>query len=460
VSHPSQLGKYQITAVLGEGAMGVVYKAFDPDIRRDVALKTIRRQLADGSDFAASIAARFRKEAQAAGRLSHPGIVGVYDYGEDQQVAYIAMEFVEGQSIAHHITNQVRFTDTDIPGLMSQLLDAVDHAHGQGVWHRDIKPANVILSAGARLKLADFGIARIDAGGLTQTHMMIGTPSYMAPEQFLGATIDARVDIYSAGVLLYVLLTGQPPFTGAPESLMYRVVHEPPKPPSQIGAAQRPRFYDALIAKALAKDPAARFASARAFKQALVAAVGQPIDDTAWDATIVRAPRRPVPAHPDRAAWQTSPSGASVHAWDPTVLDQAQGMLAHYVGPLATLLVRRAARECDTPAALYAKLAEQLTDPLARRAFLERLAPGAQTTGSGGGSSSGGIAIAPPLQLSQTLLDCGQRLLAAHVGPIAKILVKKAAAQTRDRAAFVARLAEAAPAAARARLIAELERLP
>jgi serine/threonine-protein kinase len=180
VKHPSHLGKYEISAVLGEGAMGVVYKAFDPDIRRAVALKTIRRELTDGSDFAASIAARFRNEAQAAGRLAHPGIVGVYEYGEDQEVAYIAMEFVEGKSIAHYIAIQVRFTDSDIPGLMSQLLDAIDHAHGQGVWHRDIKPANVILSPGARLKVADFGIARIDAGGLTQTQLMIGTPSYMA----------------------------------------------------------------------------------------------------------------------------------------------------------------------------------------------------------------------------------------------------------------------------------------
>jgi serine/threonine-protein kinase len=148
VSHPTHLGKYQIAGVLGEGAMGVVYKGYDPDIRRSVALKTIRRQLVDGSDVAASIAARFRNEAQAAGRLSHPGIVGVFEYGEDQQVAYIAMEYVEGQSLARYLASQVRFTDDDIPGLMSQLLEALEHAHGQGVWHRDIKPANVILSRG------------------------------------------------------------------------------------------------------------------------------------------------------------------------------------------------------------------------------------------------------------------------------------------------------------------------
>jgi serine/threonine-protein kinase len=457
VNHPTRLGKYQIKAVLGEGAMGVVYKGFDPDIKRDVALKTIRRQLTDGSDFAASIAARFRNEAQAAGRLAHPGIVGVYEYGEDQQVAYIAMEYVEGQSIAHYIAKQVRFTDTDLPGLMSQLLDALDHAHGQGVWHRDIKPANVILSPGGRLKLADFGIARIDAGGLTQTHMMIGTPSYMAPEQFLGTAVDARVDIYSAGVLLYVLLTGQPPFTGPPESLMYKVVNEPPKPPSQVAAEPRPRFYDNLVAMALAKDPVSRFASARAFKQAIVAAVGQPIDETSWDATIVRSALRAAPAAAaDRVGGAASPSAASARAWDQTVLAEARSLLARHVGPLATVLVRRAASECETPSALYAKLAEQLTDPSARQAFLGQLTRVAQTTGSGSGTT----AAAPTLQLSEALQERAQRLVTAHIGPIAKILVRKAAAQSRDRVAFVARLVEAVPEAARAKLIAELERVP
>ncbi|MEO7246040.1 MAG: serine/threonine-protein kinase, partial [Rubrivivax sp.] len=298
MSHPTHLGKYQIAGVLGEGAMGVVYKGYDPDIRRAVALKTIRRQLVDGSDVAASIAARFRNEAQAAGRLNHAGIVSVYEYGEDQQVAYIAMEYVEGQSLARYLSSAVRFTDDDIPGLMSQLLDALDHAHGQGVWHRDIKPANVILSRGGRLKVADFGIARIDAGGLTQTHTMIGTPSYMAPEQFIGGVIDARVDIYAAGVLLYVLLTGQPPFTGPTESLMYRVVNEPARAPSQIDGVTRPRWYDAIVATALAKDPAARFADAAAFKQALVSGIGHAFDATTWEKTLILQAPAPAAAPP------------------------------------------------------------------------------------------------------------------------------------------------------------------
>ncbi len=301
MSRPSHLGKYEITELLGEGAMGVVYKGFDPDIRRPVALKTIRRQLTDGSDFAATIAARFRNEAQAAGRLAHPGIVGVYEYGEDGEVAYIAMEFVEGRSVASYLSSQVRFTDEDIPGLMTQLLDALGHAHAQGVCHRDIKPANVILSRGGTLKIADFGIARLDDGGLTRASTMIGTPAYMAPEQFVGNTVDARADLYSAGVLLYVLLAGRPPFTGAAESLMYKVVHEMPVPPSQIDGVLRPPFYDAIIATALAKSPDDRYPSAGAFKQALIRAIGQPIDPAAWEKTIVRAPA-PAPACPARRA--------------------------------------------------------------------------------------------------------------------------------------------------------------
>ena len=457
MSPPKRLGKYEVTEVLGEGAMGVVYKGFDPDIRRVVALKTIRRQLTDGSDFAESIAARFRNEAQAAGRLSHPGIVSVYEYGEDAHVAYIAMEFVEGESIARHLANRVRFTDEDIPGLMSQLLDALEHAHAQGVWHRDIKPANVILSPGGKLKVADFGIARVDAGGLTQTHMTMGTPAYMAPEQFLGTPVDARCDIYSAGVLLYVLLTGKPPFTGAAESLMYRVVHEAPLPPSQVEGCTRPQFYDELVSSALAKSPDARYANARAFKDALTQSIGRPFDTRAWDKTIVHAPRPPAAQSAASRAEEPLVGTTAARQWDHAVLSEAQSTLAHYVGPMATVLVRRAARECDTASALYAMLADQVTDPAARKAFLGRIAQSG-TTGSGRSTSG---TIATGTIVSEGFQERTQRLLAQELGPIARVVVKKAAARSPDRPTFILRVCEAVTdPGAREKLRAELEKLP
>lgn len=439
--------------------MGVVYKGFDPDIRRPVALKTIRRQLSDGTDFGTDFSARFRNEAQAAGRLAHPGIVGVYEYGEDGPIAYIAMEYVEGRSVASYLEAKVSFTDEDIPGMMSQLLDALDHAHQQGVWHRDIKPGNVILSRGATLKVADFGIARIDAGGLTQVNTMIGTPAYMAPEQFRGETVDARADLYSAGVLLYVLLTGRPPFAGSAEAMTYKVVHESPVLPSQIEGLQRPAFYDSILATALAKRASDRFANARAFKDALIQAVGGPIDTTAWDKTIVRAPpQRPPAASPvHRSTGGGSIGTSAARQWDRALLDEAEHTLAHYVGPMATVMVRRTARDCDNPHDLYSRLAEQMTDPAARRAFLAET-KSAVATGSG---SSAGTKAPMPASYDEALLDQARKLLAKEIGPIASVIVKKAAAAAADRGDLLTRIAQAvADPKARARLLAEFEELP
>lgn len=478
MKHPAQLGKYRITEVLGEGAMGVVYKGFDPDIQRTVALKTIRQQIDADDDSPGAAASRFRNEAQAAGRLAHPGIVAVYDFGRDQQMAYIAMEFVEGRSLASYLSAKVRFTDTDIPGIMSQLLDALGHAHDNGVWHRDVKPSNIIMMASGRLKVADFGIARIESQSLTQTHYMVGTPSHMAPEQFLGKAMDRRVDIYGAGVVLYQLLTGRAPFAGTTEALMYKVVNEDAVPPSAVEGADRPGWFDAIVARALAKRPADRFATAEEFKQALVDAAGQQIDDTSWERTVMMAPPRPArpPMSPPTFA---PPSTASASAgtpapthWDKSLLTQAEQSLARHVGPLASVLVRRAARECQDLNELYAKLAEQVTDPRARDAFLGQasLVTGGSTRTAGGtagaapgskgsAGSAGTTAIGGPL--TDTLMDKAQGLLAQQVGPIAKVLVKRAAAGTDSRAVFFNRLAEAvSDAAAREKLLAALARLP
>ena len=487
MNHPEKLGKYRITEVLGEGAMGVVYKAFDPDIRRVVALKTIRQQLTDGSQTAQEIEARFRNEAQAGGRLAHPGIVGVYDFGEDRDIRFIAMEFVEGQSLARYAGNGVRFTDDDIPGVMNQLLDALEHAHRQGVWHRDIKPANIIMTRAGRLKVADFGIARLDDGGLTQVNTMVGTPAYMAPEQILGKAIDQRVDLYSAGVLLYLLLTGRPPFKGPTESVLYRVVHERPAMPSETEGSLRPRFYDALLATALAKDPDQRFQSAAAFKQALVAAVGQPIDDIGWEKTIVAA-ALPLPAAVPPPALASASVSASASAsasaassvaqalaaaWDKAVLARAEAALARHVGPLAGVLVRRAARECSDEAALYARLAEQISNSTARSEFLNlgtgartrtRLAEPAPAPAATGSltrpPAAAAAATVSGAALSDALVAQSVKLLAEQIGPIAKLVAKQAAARAPQREAFFAALGQAVTdPAKRARLLAELARL-
>ncbi|MFT7775741.1 serine/threonine-protein kinase [Roseateles sp.] len=472
--HPTQLGKYRITEVLGEGAMGVVYKGFDPDIQRTVALKTIRTSLDAEDDSPGAPASRFRNEAQAAGRLGHPGIVAVYDFGRDRQIAYIAMEFVEGRSLASYLSAKLRFTDTDIPGIMSQLLDALGHAHEKGVWHRDVKPANIIMTTAGRLKVADFGIARIESTNLTQTHYMVGTPSYMAPEQFLGKPMDRRVDIYGAGVVLYQLLTGRTPFTGTTESLMYKVVNEPPEPPSAVDGSGRPRWFDAIVARALAKRAEDRFATADEFKQALLDGVGRRIDDSSWETTVMMAPPRPArpplspPTFAPPSVGSASTGTPPPSHWDRAQLTQAEQSLARHVGPLASVLVRRAARECADLNELYAKLAEQVSDPRARDAFLGQasLVTGGSVKTAGGGTasvpsmpgSSSGTAIGGPL--NEALMDKVAPLLAQHVGPIAKVLVKRAAAGTDSRAVFFNRLAEAvADPAARTRLLAELGKL-
>ena len=275
--HPRTLGKYRLTGVLGEGAMGTVYKGFDPIIQRPVAVKAIRRHLFEPASLNLSAAERFRNEAQAAGRLTHPGIVGVYEYGEEDGGAFIAMEYVEGHGLNHYITPPARLPERDALGVMLQLLDALHCAHEQGVWHRDIKPNNIIVTSEGRVKIADFGIARIESAELTQMTMLIGSPGFIAPERYTGETPDRRVDIFSCGVLLYQMLTGVAPFAGTDTEAMYKVLHTEPTPPSRTGATPPPDCWDAIVAKALAKRPEDRYATAREFRDALFCAAPWPI---------------------------------------------------------------------------------------------------------------------------------------------------------------------------------------
>lgn len=467
---PSALGRYQVTGTLGEGAMGVVYKGFDPGIGRDVALKTIRRHLMDGADSGESALARFRNEARAAGRLLHPGIVAVYDFGEDAEVAFIAMEYVEGRSLGRVLGGGLRFGDEDILSIMGQLLEALDHAHANGVWHRDIKPGNLILANDGRLKIADFGIARIESMALTQVTSVVGTPGYMAPEQFTGKGVDRRADLYAAGVVFYQLLTGKQPFSGSPEALMYRVVHEPPVLPSQLPDVSRDRTFDDVIAKALAKDPNDRYDSALEFRQALVQAAGKLPPVTLSDDTLISVRRVPPP--PAAAAPPPSSASASVGTqWDRAVLTQVESSLAQHLGPMASVLVKRASRECHDLPSLVQRLADQMTSTAARDAFLAQLhatrgtggatrppppAGGTRPPPTGGGSlpGSGGTLVTDELAAASV------KVLAQHIGPIAGVVVKRTAAKVRGREAFFTALAESVPEGdARAQLLAALMKL-
>jgi len=281
---PQKLGKYEIRRELGSGAMGIVYEGWDPMIARRVAIKTVRKEQLDRSE-ADEVLARFQREAQAAGRLTHPNIVAVYEFGDDAGTAFIAMEFIEGKELKDYFDNDERFPLPKAIDIMEQLLGALDVAHKNGVVHRDIKPANIILLADGTVKVADFGIARIESSNLTQAGSVLGTPSYMSPEQFMGQQVDGRSDLYSAGVILYQFLTGEKPFTGALTTIMHKVLNEEPPAPSILNV-QVPRRFDAVVKKAMAKRPDERFTTGKAFIEALKAAAAAPATADA-DATVV-----------------------------------------------------------------------------------------------------------------------------------------------------------------------------
>ena len=285
---PQKLGKYEIRSELGRGAMGVVYEGWDPGICRRVAIKTVKRDQLDRAEVG-EVLARFQREAQAAGRLTHPNIVAIYEFGEEPDAAgggagtaFIAMEFVNGRELKDYFDKDERFPLPEMSRIMTELLAALGHAHKNGIVHRDIKPANIILLADGTVKVADFGIARIESSTLTQAGTVLGTPSYMSPEQFMGQTVDGRSDLFSAGVILYQFLTGDKPFTGTVTTIMHKVLKEEPAAPSELNV-QVPRAFDALMRKALAKRPEERFQTAQEFAAALAFA----LKPAAADATFI-----------------------------------------------------------------------------------------------------------------------------------------------------------------------------
>ncbi len=441
---PPSIGRYRIAGILGRGAMGMVYLGYDEAIDRKVAIKTIHRRLLRGEDGAEWLA-RFRREVRAAGRCLHPNIVTIFEYGEEDEVPYIVMEYVQGRELRDYLKERQPLPLANAVAVIVQVLQALGHAHQGGVIHRDIKPGNIILLADGQVKVTDFGIARLETAiGMTQVGTAVGTPNYMAPEQFQGKEADRRVDLYASGVVLFELLTGVRPFDGRGASeLMYQVLNEPPRRATLLNP-RLPLELDAVLDRALAKAPDNRFQDAGAFIAALkglklveheVAADGS----TKISVEPVRAPPPP-PAN--------TPQG-----WDPALLGQIEQQLVVYLGPVARMLVRKAALQVGSPRELIEHLAAAIPSEQDRLLFQRRIravlggtvgGPGTMTSASVMGTQMSG-ALGP---FDQTVLETARRDLTVYLGPIAKVLVKQVAPKARTPQELYQKLAEHIPTAA------------
>jgi hypothetical protein len=259
----TQLGRYRILGELGRGAMGVVYRAVDPLIEREVALKTLHNELP--GDVIDEVRARFLREARSAGRLNHPNIVTIFDVGQEGGAAYIAMELLEGPSLHQMLKERRPIPFHSAADIIAQVADALHHAHQYSIVHRDVKPANVVVLRTGRAKLTDFGVAYVPASDVTQDGSALGSPRYMSPEQVLGQPIDARADVFSLGVVLYELLTRRTPFERPGDTtvyaLMQRIANEPHPPLRQVDP-EIPAGFDRILDRALAKRPQDRYQGA------------------------------------------------------------------------------------------------------------------------------------------------------------------------------------------------------
>ena len=324
------VSRYRIEQWLASGAMGEVYRAYDPLIGRPVALKIIRRELIGGSG-AEQWLERFKREARAAGQRIHPNIVTVLDCGEESGLPFLVMEFVDGPSLASLLKTSGPLPPERATAIVAQVLSGLGLAHESGIIHRDIKPSNILVPANSPVKIADFGIARTDSSDLTVVGDFLGTPAYVAPEQLRGEPVDNRSDLFAVGVVLFEALTGVKPFRAKrlPESIS--LIES--RGPEDICALNPlvPRELKQVIDRALAFDPARRFASASEFSQAIVGATALAATDTSGQA-----------APPPLPSGATGVAERSV--WSAALLYRLERELATFVGPLASLAVRESSR--------------------------------------------------------------------------------------------------------------------
>jgi len=281
-----RFGRYEVVGELGRGAMGIVYKARDPQIDRLVAVKTVSLRGHD-AEAEKEYRARFLNEAQAAGRLHHPGIVAVFDVGEDSESGdpYIVLEYVAGEALNRVLAREHKLPLARALQIAEEVARALDYAHEEGVTHRDIKPGNIMVSEVGHAKIADFGIAKLNLAHFTLPGRLLGTPAYMAPEQLTGEGADGRSDLFSLGVILYAMVTGHSPFQGdSATTVCFKVANREPVPASALDL-ELPRVLDAVIGRAMAKDPAKRYQHGAEFADDLAELRSQKLPGTTTSLT-------------------------------------------------------------------------------------------------------------------------------------------------------------------------------
>jgi serine/threonine-protein kinase len=425
--------------------MGTVYRARDPVLERIVAVKLLHAE--QGHRPATEGGSRFLNEARAVARLNHPAIVAVYDFSAaDPAGAFFAMEYVDGCTIEDYV--ELRSDDRlqSVFQLVGQLLAGLGYAHAQGVVHRDIKPSNLLVTRDGRLKITDFGIAKLDSLKHTQTGIMIGTPVYMAPERYVEGECDLRCDLYSVGVVLFELLTGRRPFNGSFTEVAYKTCHVMPSAVSAVAPAL-PALLDPVLARALAKDPAARFQTAGEFALA-VATASQAMALSAVPSANPRSAATEPMTRPAFSQAGSAPPPAQ-GGWSAAELAEIEAQLAPILGPMARIVVKRAAALTDDRKRLCAELAAQLRTDEERRRFLGAI---------GDTGRRNAAAAVADVAITAATIERTARVLMRYIGPIANVLVQKTAAASKNETDFHSRLAERInDARDRARFIADVK---
>ena len=421
------IGKYRVDGVLGEGAMGVVYDGHDPDIERPVAIKTVHPHLIEAAGGQEWLA-RFAREARAAGRALHPNLVTVFDFLQEGRVPYLVMEKVRSTTLEDRMAARPGLSLPEIHAILRQVLAGLDCIHRAGIVHRDLKPANVMLTEDGGVKLTDFGIARLTATEATGAGM-VGTPSYMAPEQFAGGDVDARADVYACGVLAYELIAGRKPFQGGGVEALFAAVRQGDVAPPTSWLTTAPEGAEALdraILKALSVDPDDRFSDAAALAEALAQALPA-ADRTGLSDTF--APRRIA----------SRGEGTMLGRLSSHTMLEVERQLVARMGPMGRIIARRAAAGAADAEQMIAAVLSELSaagEAQSMRDSMVRLLAEAATPAD---------APAPAAAIPAEELERLATLLRPHVGPIALVMVRRKAARAPSPEALVQALAEAIP---------------